>query len=290
MNAPGLHPPSSGTPAGRAEPQVSAGLGEPPDRAVTGYQAGRLRWFVRRQASPPEITEVLDDPDRFLVEPARLLADSDLITLAVIPPLSPSTAPLLLRRLNYRRPRHRLRDVFRPTRAERAFSHGLGLERAGIRTPRVLAAGVERCLRWPVRAYLLTEFVADAVTLDHYLTQHRRLPRELGLRLADLLARLHAQGFSHRDLKASNILFDRELQPYLIDLDGVRHHGDPHDEEALANLARLACEFGLDRSELGWNAARFLRRYCQQRQMQDRFRPWAKALARRLPRSGGHRR
>jgi tRNA A-37 threonylcarbamoyl transferase component Bud32 len=256
------------------------------DREVIGYQAGRLRWLVRR-ATGREITEILDGPDRFLVEPARLLAHSDLITLGMIPPLTADTPPLLLRRLNYRRLRHRLRDCFRPTRAERAFRHGLGLEQAGVRTPRVLAAGVERRLRWPVRAYLLTEFVPDAVTLDQYLTAQRRLPRELVVRLADLLARLHAQGFSHRDLKASNVLFDRALQPYLIDLDGVRHHGSPNDKETLANLARLAREFVVYPSELGWNAARFLQRYCQQRQRPDSFQPWAKELARRLPRSGG---
>ena len=279
MNVHGLKPAAGAEPAGPAKPGVPAGIGEEANREVIGYPAGRLRWFVRLRVAPREITEVLDDPDRFLVEPARLLAHSDLITLGVIPPLAAGTAPLLLRRLNYGRPRHRLRDIFRPTRTERAFHHGLGLERAGVRTPRVLAAGVERCLRWPVRAYLLTEFVPDAVTLDHYLAQHRSLPRELVLRLADLLARLHAQGFSHRDLKASNILFDRELQPHLIDLDGVRYCGSPDDRQALANLARLAREFVPYPSELGWKAGRFLHRYCQRRQRTNDFRRWARELA-----------
>lgn len=283
MNDPGIETPAGATPASPASPEAPAQVAV--DAEVIRYQAGRLRWLVRRRVIGRDIAAILDDPDRFLLEPARLLAHSDLITLGLIPPLAAGASPLLLRRLNYRRPRHRLRDCFRPTRAERAFRHGLGLERAGVRTPRVLAAGVERCLRWPVRAYLLTEFVPDAVTLDQYLAAHRRLPRELVLRLADLLARLHTQGFSHRDLKASNILFDRAQQPYLIDLDGVRRHGGPHDPEALANLARLAHEFGLHHAKLGWNAVRFLRRYCRQRQRPDSFQSWAKELARRLPRS-----
>jgi tRNA A-37 threonylcarbamoyl transferase component Bud32 len=246
---------------------------------VTCSQVGRLRWFVRRATAPEGLAELLADPDRFLQEPGRLLVHSELITLGVIPPLTPGAVPILLRRLNYGRPRHRLRDIFRPTRAERAFKHGLWLEQAGVRTPRVLAAGVERCLRCPVRAYLITEFVPDAVTLADYLARHRGLPRELAYRLADLLARLHARAFSHRDLKASNILFDRELQPHLIDLDGVRYNGSPDDKQALANLARLAREFVWYPSELGWKAGRFLHRYCQQRQRTNDFRPWAKQLA-----------
>src|SRR4030095_13016502 len=160
--------------------------------------------------------------------------------MGVVPPLERGSGPLLLRRLNYGRPRHRWGDICRPTRVERAFRHGLALEQAGVATPRVVAVGVRRWIRWPVRAYLIIEYVPDTVTLDHFLGHG--WASKLAYPVADLLPRLHAHGFSHRDLKATNVLVDRHHRPWLIDLDGVRDYGRLPDPRAVLDLARLAQE------------------------------------------------
>src|SRR5262245_9209609 len=136
-------------------------------------QHGPLRWHVRTSDVPKGIEQLLTDPDRFLADPSRLLADSPLITLAKVPPLAPGGPELVLPRLTYGRWRHRLRDVFRTSRAERSFCHGLQLEIAGVRTARNVAASVERWLCWPRRAYLVTEWVAGAITLNERLQQNR---------------------------------------------------------------------------------------------------------------------
>ncbi len=232
-------------------------------------QVGKLRWTLRPAPAPESIEEVLKNPDHFLADPGMLIANSGLITMGRISPLTAGGATLLLRRLNYGRLRHLLRDIFRPTRAERAFWHGLSLEQAGVATPRVLAVGVERLLRWPRRAYLITEWVPGAITLRTLLNRERFLPRAQVYLLADLLARLHDRGFSHRDLNSANILFDDQLRPYLIDLDGVRNFGQLREARSVLDLRRFAREFVAFPRALKWNALRFLKRYCQQRRMEN---------------------
>lgn len=245
----------------------------------TPHQDGGVRWLVRPGSVPAQLAQILEHPDSFLLDPALLLADSPLITLGTIPPAAPGQPALLLRRLNYGRLRHRLRDVLRPTRAERAFGHGWALEQAGVATPRVLAAGARRRLRWPLRAYLLTEFIPQATTLRVCLAQGALPPRFLE-KLAALLAGLHSNGFSHRDLQGLNIILDAQGQPWLIDLDGVRHYPQPNEAEAVANLARLACDCLPYPRLLRWQGARFLKLYCRARRRPDALRPLALEIAR----------
>ena len=124
----------------------------------------------------------------------------------------------ILRRLNYGKFIHRLRDIFRPSRAVRAFIASTWLEQAGIPTPRALAAADVRCCCWPKAAYLITEEIPDARTLAALFAAKQKIPATV----PELIARLHNHGLSHRDLKWTNILFDENLSPWLIDLDGVR--------------------------------------------------------------------
>jgi tRNA A-37 threonylcarbamoyl transferase component Bud32 len=91
-------------------------------------------------------------------------------------------------------------------------------------------------------------------------------------RLADLLARLHEAGFSHRDLKASNVLLDDQLRPWLIDLDGVRRFRRLSEARAVADLARLAREFATSPTLLRWSGRRFLLQYCVSRNIPAAFR------------------
>ena len=246
---------------------------------------GKLHWIVRETIVSPQLEALLADPDAFLQDRSLLIADSPLITLAKVPPLTAGQPALVLRRLNYGLPLHRLRDVFRPTRAERAFWNGLLLEHSGVLTPRNIAVGVERFLRWPRRAYLLTDWVAGAIPLKELLASSAgKLPHELVLRLADLLAALHQSGCSHRDLKSTNVLFDEQMQAYLIDLDGVRHYGKLSQDRAVADLARFAWEFVGYPRLMKWNTRRFLKRYCARRGLETAILPLEREIARPIAR------
>lgn len=229
-------------------------------------KAGGLVWLAR------ESLPVMENPEAFLNENASFIKNSRVATIARVPP------NLILRRLNYGKLIHRLRDCFRPARTIRALIASTWLEEAGVRTPRALAAAEVRFLRWPRTAYLITEEVPGAWTLAALFESKRNVPQGI----ADLIAHLHNSGLSHRDLKWTNILLDEQLTPWLIDLDGVRRLGHVPDGRAQADLWTLARCFKAYPVTLKWNGSRFLYRYCALRKLP--FKPWAAALIRRIGR------
>jgi tRNA A-37 threonylcarbamoyl transferase component Bud32 len=241
---------------------------------------GTLTWTVRTDESPTWWRAVLEDPEAWLREPAHHYKNSRNVTLARIRAPSPGQPTLVLRRLNYGRWRHRFRDVFRRSRAERAFHSALAMEVAGLPVARALAVAALRRRRWPVRAYLLSREIQDARTLAQLARQAVPWPRSLVEALADLMARLHEAGFIHGDLKATNVLLTSAGQPWLIDFDGVRQYDRVPQSRAVADLARLFS--GIPEAggqEAPMTAARFLKRYCAGRGLDD-WREWCRQVDR----------
>ena len=234
--------------------------------------ADGIRWRVRPDLDSPALRKILDAPDEALAASPSQLAHSDLVTMAKLPPLAPGGPPLLMRRLNYGRFRHWLRDTFRPTRAERAFRFGWELELLGIPTAQVYATGVERILRYPVRAYLITEFITRATTLHELFEKQKTLTRLQLKNLAASLGHLHGAGYSQRDLKAFNILMVDQVNPWFIDLDGVQRFPASSEPTVVRDLARLSQEFLGQPREFQRLAPWFLKHYCQARGRRGDFR------------------
>lgn len=224
-------------------------------------RVGKLTWRVRPDFEA--LRPVLEDPERFLQDPVIWYKRSPNITVVKINFDGPNCPGLVLRRLNYGKFLHRLRDFFRRSRAERAMRWGLLLGQVGIATPRPLAAANVRCCRWPLTAYLITEEVPGAKTLTRFVKEKPLYSENVLLRLADLIAALHNAGYSHRDLKATNVLLDDQLKPWLIDLDGIRRLDRFGRSRAAADLERLARNFNA--AFLRRAGPPFLRRYCQRR-------------------------
>jgi tRNA A-37 threonylcarbamoyl transferase component Bud32 len=245
-------------------------------------QVGRIAWTTRSDVPAAWWRSLLSAPDAHLADPASHLKHSRNVTVARIPADEPRHANLILRRSNYGRWEHRLKDFLRRSRAQRAFRAALALEQAGLPVARALAVGEVRLLRWPVQAYLLSLEVGDAVTLTRYVAGRSRVPRGIEKELARLLGQLHAAGFTHGDLKSSNVLIQGAGKPWLIDFDGVRSYRRVPFGRAVRDLARL----GAGIIEAGGRCTlpmvvRFLRGYCATRGLTD-WRAWYRAVAPRI--------
>ncbi len=201
-----------------------------------------------------------------LAEPLALLGDADEVRKD-----SPS-GQVLRRRLTVggreldvfiKRPQRtsrvkRLLDCLRPSRPVRAFR--LGHMLLARRVPTALPLAALELRRGPVlrESLLITETV-DAERLDNFLQRHLAPPgageadlgpqqqwdlaRRVLAEMGRLTRRLHELGFSHRDLKATNMLVrwspPDDPQIVLIDLDGLRRYPVVTTKRRFQALMRL---------------------------------------------------
>ena len=156
------------------------------------------------------------------------------------------------------------------TRSLAAFRKGHALLTRGVATARPVAA-VDLRRRGRVKDTLLvTEPVAGAKLSDWLRGDPpARQRRQLARKLARMIRRMHDAGFSHRDLKAPNILVVSGgtcgPRPVLIDLDGVKRGFGVPARRRMKDLMRLAVsldEWGVGRRT---DRLRFLRAYLGRR-------------------------
>jgi len=138
-----------------------------------------------------------------------------------------TAAGLVIKESTARKRRSAYRFGFRRSGSRRAFRLGTALLALGLPTPRPLAWGTVRRLGLRLKDYLVTEYVADCRALKDKLDACRNDPvkrRRLMEQLGNLVALFHANGYSNRDMKDTNILVTEKDGPalWVVDLDGVR--------------------------------------------------------------------
>jgi hypothetical protein len=152
------------------------------------------------------------------------------------------------KRFRPRTPGEALRGAFRTSPALKAWRLAHALEIRGIATPKPLLAASRRRLGIPAESVLFCEGYPDARPLDAFAREARAGGREGGrrwrgflARLGRLVGRMHRLGFSHRDLKAGNVLAvgGAAAAPVLADLDGLRSRGTVAPARRAKDLARL---------------------------------------------------
>jgi tRNA A-37 threonylcarbamoyl transferase component Bud32 len=113
-----------------------------------------------------------------------------------------------------RRPLDRLKELFRPCRAMRAFHASGMLAEAGFLTPTIVAVGRLADSPSRVRSFLATEEVTGARPIYKYLvpgprhegTRSLQERRELLSAIGQTIGRMHRAGIVHGDLRPGNIL------------------------------------------------------------------------------------
>lgn len=164
----------------------------------------------------------------------------------------------------------------RPSRPMLTWRLANALLNRQIPTARPLALAERRRHGQVLDAFILTEYIENAHDLDALLTVQLRelspgaaavLKHRLSEELVVVLRRLHERGFTHRDLKAPNLIVQWDAvssdppRVLLVDLDGIRQvrRRDPAAE--LRALARLNVSLDHCRRVTLADRARFLKRY-----------------------------
>jgi tRNA A-37 threonylcarbamoyl transferase component Bud32 len=211
---------------------------------------GKFSWQVRRAAITPEVESVLRDPDGF-IRRARVLKAGHSSTVAL-------AHGLVLKRHNFKKPLNLGKDFVRGSRGRRDFLKAYHLELCGLATARVIATADHRVLGASPRSFVLMEEIPSAINAG------QAGEKEM-VKMAQLIARLHENGFTHRDLKRTNILFNAEGVAHLIDLDGLKFVENITPLEAAANLRRLAEGLGTAGKLTRRNVVLFMLNYCRVR-------------------------
>jgi len=204
---------------------------------------GRLV-LVRRAADGPALRDCLADLEAALGR-ARLHKDSRSTKAGTL--LLGDGQEAFIKRYNGRGLRYALRYLFRRARPFRAWAAAWACECHGVPTPRPLAAIAERRARILLGAWLVRQAVPDPVPTLTYAEQvlrHPRMRADFTAQACALMARMHAAGIVHGDLKLSNIYACRRdgggFRYGVWDLDGTTLASAPaEDGPRAAEVARV---------------------------------------------------
>ena len=130
----------------------------------------------------------------------------------------------------------RLRDRRPRSPARREFESLLGLAALGVRVPRALAL-----LEDPIsgESAVVMELVRHREHLAERCARTARAEPELVLRLARLVARLHAAGWYHRDLYLQHVVALEDGELVLLDVGRARRQRRPRSRWFVKDLAAL---------------------------------------------------
>jgi len=140
-----------------------------------------------------------------------------------------------------------LRRALRGSRARRAWRNAFRLRMADVATPAAQLLLEERSLARRPQSVLVTEFLDGATMLHHHVGRAGQAAASALAAAARLVARLHDEGLSQRDLKAENVLVAADGSVALVDLDGIARRVLDLPRVA-RDLARLNASFR-DRGE-----------------------------------------
>lgn len=181
-----------------------------------------------------------------------------------------------------RSPLERLKAIAKGSRGTRAREHNEALREAGFNAPVNLAwgslpGGREYLFSTAVPGLGVTAWLRERLVsrAGESLLLRRQLLRQLG----EFIGRLHAAGFTHGDLRTSNVLAEQEgdcFQFYLIDNERNRRSNPAAGKDVLRNLMQLNMLRPGDLS--GRDRMRFFQ--CWRQQMSHLNEAEAKLLAR----------
>ena len=204
--------------------------------------------FAPRTGMPDELEKLLADPDRpFGDAETRLLKDSPSSTVAQLT-ISINGVPqsVIYKRFRRRSRWQALRSLVRRTKCLRSWMLGHAFLDCLLPTARPLAVFERRRRGLAGDGYLIMEKIENAIDLRQASIDNTKKPQRIEM-AARLIRQLHERGWSHRDLKAANILLapgpTGEEQAWFIDLVGAMRPFRLAERRRMRDLARLNASF-----------------------------------------------
>jgi hypothetical protein len=217
--------------------------------------------FAPTRGTPPEVAALLADPDAPFRDPrARILKNSPSSTVAILEvTVDGSPRNAIYKRFRVQSLSRAAVAIMRRSKCMRSWLLGNAFVDCLLPTARPLAAFERRRFGQAWEGYLLTEMIDGAIDLRQAfepLGARRQLHSRIDL-VARLIRTLHERGWSHRDLKAPNILLapsgDGIEQAWFIDLVGASRPLWLTRRRQIRDLARLNASFidrpGLSRTD-----------------------------------------
>lgn len=215
---------------------------------VNRISLGRFHGLVIAGYDAPEWRRLLAEPDSLFELPgARIIKDSPTTRAAIVSiDINGARQGLHIKRLNRRGMEFTVKYFFQRSRARRLFRNHVALIERNVPTLRPVAALSMRVGPFLMRSFLITEHLEARPLFELWEKEiypcgnapERR--RKLMTDIARLVARMHAAGVFHRDLKSSNILIRADGAPVIADLDGVRVKEKVRYRQRVRDLARLS--------------------------------------------------
>lgn len=221
-------------------------------------------------------------------------------------PVAEGALPVMIKRVRPRRWKRWL-TWFRHSRNLRTWRKGHALLNRDLPTARPLAVLERRRVGLRLDSLLITELPPEAVDLATALRQlaskqqpsrNWALKYALTHQLVRLVKEMHACGFYHRDLKASNVLLVPRadgggLEPWLIDLDGLIRRPVIARRRQLQCLLRLSVSLESQSAVTRTDRLRFLLAFLRgpgrpARDWKPLWRKLEQAAARKRRRKRGH--
>ncbi len=250
------------------------------------FREGRCWAVASRDLSRADVRTLLANPDApFAHSDTIILKDSRTTTVAQVEmTVGDRLVPVIYKRFNRKKILDPILNLFRPSRAWRAWQNGQHLNCRSVPTPQnllVLGQGSEKRWRFLPHhfsshdTYVATIKAEPSITVGDFALQtmpklspgdKRERINAITPVLARLIRTLHDRSLSHRDLKAANILIEGDPQsPFpslsLIDLVGVSlEHPLPRGRR-VQNLARLQVSLATVPGRTRTDSLRFLRAY-----------------------------
>lgn len=195
-------------------------------RASSSYVVIR-EWGARgmydRAYASPEFLAFLADPDIVFDQPNVAILKAG--RSATVIKINLAGHILIIKRYNIKNSWHRLRRLFRETRAKVSWRLAQKLNLFGVKTAKPVGFIDKKYLGWRGKSYFISEYIS-AMHLGNFFAEHQNEEQTDNMikQVTQLLKNLSKLKITHGDLKETNILIDENLQPVLIDLDGMVEH------------------------------------------------------------------